>query len=171
MNKRILAVFAIALTMLPIYGCATIMKGGDQDMLVASDPKGATVSVYDARGMLIAGGKTPVTLPLAKGDGFFKPAKYRMVFEAPGYDPKEIWISGTLEAGWYLVGNFIVGGFIGWLVVDPITGAMWNLKPSSVMATLDRSLGLAPDSNLRVVLSSEVSPDLLALATPISGRW
>ncbi|MDY5520178.1 hypothetical protein, partial [Campylobacter lanienae] len=26
-------------------------------------------------------------------------------------------------------GNFIFGGLLGWLIVDPATGAMWNLKP------------------------------------------
>ena len=31
--------------------------------------------------------------------------------------------------GWYLAGNFIFGGLLGWLIVDPATGAMWNLKP------------------------------------------
>ena len=113
----------------------------------------------------------PVTLPLARGDGFFRAAKYRIVFEAPGYDPKEIWISGTLAAGWYLAGNFLVGSFVGWLIVDPLTGAMWNLKPSSVMMSLDKSLGLGTDSSLRVVLSSEISPILLSTATPITSQW
>ena len=31
--------------------------------------------------------------------------------------------------GWY-IGNIVFGGLIGWLVVDPASGAMWKLQDS-----------------------------------------
>jgi hypothetical protein len=37
--------------------------------------------------------------------------------------------------GWY-VGNIVFGGFIGWLIVDPLTGAMWALDTEHVNGTL-----------------------------------
>jgi len=167
MKNRFLTFVVLAFGILPMMACATIMKGGDQKLSFMSDPVGASLSIYNVDGMLVSGGKTPITLPLAKGYGYFKAAKYRVVFEAPGYEPKEVWISGSLEGGWYLAGNLLVGGWIGWLIVDPITGAMWNLNPSNLMATLDKSLALTPDTSLKVMLASDVSPELLAMAVPI----
>ncbi len=94
-------------------------------------------------------------------------AKYRVVFEAPGRATKEVWLSGDLEGGWYIAGNFLVGGFLGWLVVDPLTGAMWNLKPSTLTARLDKSVSATQDGGLRVVLADQLPPELLAQATPL----
>jgi hypothetical protein len=37
--------------------------------------------------------------------------------------------------GWY-VGNIVFGGLIGWLIVDPLTGAMWALDAEHVNGTL-----------------------------------
>ena len=31
-------------------------------------------------------------------------------------------------SGWYAGGNLFFGGLIGYLIVDPMTGAMWTLK-------------------------------------------
>ncbi len=167
MRHRVLVIIAITFGLLPMLGCATIMRSGEQKLSFTSDPKDASVSVYDASGMMVAGGRTPITLPISRGDGYFKPGKYRVVFEAPGYAAKEVWLSGSLEAGWYLVGNLFLGGWIGWLIVDPITGAMWNLKPSTVSANLDKSIAEGPADGFRIVLASEIPADVLAMAEPI----
>ena len=37
---------------------------------------------------------------------------------------------------WYF-GNFLVGGFIGILVVDPATGAMWKIEDTSISTSLE----------------------------------
>ncbi|QYM78788.1 hypothetical protein K0B96_16015 [Horticoccus luteus] len=34
-------------------------------------------------------------------------------------------------SGWYW-GNILFGGLIGMIVVDPITGSMWNLSPDRI---------------------------------------
>jgi hypothetical protein len=31
-----------------------------------------------------------------------------------------------------VAGNFVFGGLIGWLVVDPLSGAMYNLEPEHI---------------------------------------
>jgi hypothetical protein len=146
------------------------MKGSDQELNFKSDPSGATISIFDRNGMMVSGGKTPVTLPLSRGDGFFQAARYKVVFEAPGFEKKEIWLTGSLDTGWYLVGNFVAGYLLGWLVIDPISGAMWNLKPSSVTASLDPAATAAMRSGLQVVLVRDISPELLAMAVPIVSK-
>jgi hypothetical protein len=39
-------------------------------------------------------------------------------------------------SGWYF-GNLVFGGIIGMLIVDPLTGSMWNLTPDHIDEKLD----------------------------------
>jgi hypothetical protein len=165
MNLRfLLLLLGASFGLLPFLGCATIVKGSEQKLLFQSKPEGATVAVYDSDGMKVAEGTTPITLPLSKGDGFFQAAKYRVVFESPGYAKKEVWISGKLEGGWSLAGNFVVGGWIGWLIVDPLTGAMWRLSPENVTAELQKSIASSGGDGLHIVLSDQIPAAVLAKA-------
>jgi hypothetical protein len=167
MIRRLLPFIALLFGLIPLMACATIMKGSDQKIAFQSTPTGAKVSVFDGAGMLVGDGTTPVTLPLKKGASYFQAAKYRVVFEAPGHAPKEVWLTGSINGGWYIVGNFFVGGLIGWLIIDPLTGAMWNLSPDQVTANLDSGVSTI-DNGLRVILADQVSPKLLAMAAPVS---
>ena len=45
----------------------------------------------------------------------------------------------TKANGWYIGGNILLGGLIGWLIVDPATGAMWTLDTKEINATLAAS--------------------------------
>jgi hypothetical protein len=111
-------------------GCATIIKGGGESVSFKSNPSDADVKVIDARnGTTVASGKTPLSVKLDRGAGYFKGAKYNVVIEKPGFSKKEFVIDSSLMAGWYLVGNLLFGGLIGWFIVDPATGAMWTLDP------------------------------------------
>ena len=79
--------------------------------------------------------KTPTTVTLDRGAGYFRKQTYRVEFEMNGAKD-----SVNIEArlnGWY-IGNFLIGGIIGFLIVDPLTGAMWDLSPDRVAADLKR---------------------------------
>ena len=167
MIRRLLPFLCLLLGLMPLIACATIMKGSDQKVAFQSTPTGAKVSIFDSSGMLVGDGTTPITIPLKKGAAYFQAAKYRVVFEAPGRQKKEIWLTGSLEGGWYIVGNLVIGGLIGWLIVDPLTGAMWNLSPETVNASLDPGVSKI-DGGLRVVFAQQVSPRLLATATLVA---
>ena len=167
MIRRLLPFLCLLLGLMPLIACATIMKGSDQKVAFQSTPTGAKVSIFDSSGMLVGDGTTPITIPLKKGAAYFQAAKYRVVFEAPGRQKKEIWLSGSLEGGWYIAGNFLVGGLIGWLIVDPLSGAMWTLSPSNVSATLDTGVSKT-DGGLRILLAEQLSPAILARATPVA---
>lgn len=51
--------------------------------------------------------------------------EYRITLSKDGYNSKVISITSSLD-GWYL-GNILIGGLIGMLVVDPASGAMYKI--------------------------------------------
>ncbi len=124
MTKTLVAVAAISLS-----GCASIIKGGGPEAFaVRSQPPGADVRVTDtSTNVLVAAGKTPFTTSLKKSRGYFQGAKYKVQVELAGYQPVEALLD-TNANGWYIAGNLVFGGLIGWLIVDPATGAMWTLS-------------------------------------------
>ena len=71
---------------------------------------------------------TPFQIILDKKAGYFQGKSYLVTLSKDGYKDISFNIKPTPN-GWYLAGNFIFGGLLGWLIVDPATGAMWNLKP------------------------------------------
>ena len=56
----------------------------------------------------------------------FKGNNYKIVAES-GSEKQEIQLNSGVN-GAYVVGNFFLGGFIGWVIVDPVSGAMWTIK-------------------------------------------
>jgi hypothetical protein len=62
--------------------------------------------------------------------GYFKGQNYRLEFELPGHAPAEVHLDSSVS-GWYF-GNLAFGGLIGMLIVDPLTGAMFNLSPEKI---------------------------------------
>jgi hypothetical protein len=166
MVHRLLVRISALTCILLMVACTTIIKGTEQNIAFSSNPSGASVSIYDSDGARIAEGTTPITIPLKKGAGYFKAAKYRVVFEASGMKSKEVWITGSMETGWYILGNLLVGGLLGWLIVDPASGAMWNLSPERVDASLAMSMK-GSGSGLTVILAAQVPAVLMATARPI----
>ena len=108
-------------------GCASIISKSDYSVIINSQPNKAKFSIIDNEGMIIFSGRTPSTIILSAGSGFWKGAKYTVKFEKDGYVSEEIKIKRGID-GWYIIGNFGFGGLIGWLIVDPATGAMWTLE-------------------------------------------
>lgn len=164
-------VFCLGLVAAAATGCASIIKGGDQSVSFKSDPTEARMMVVDVRaGKEIHAGTTPFTTSLKRGAGYFKYAKYKVIVEKPGYRKEEIMLEGSAN-GWYIGGNLIFGGLIGYLIVDPLTGAMWTLDPEEVNVTLKKEGALRDeDYGLRVVtidhLPAEFVPKLKVVTPP-----
>lgn len=112
------------------------IRHAKQIVPVLSHPEGATVKVYTSKGDFLASHTTPVRLPLDKDFGYFQKPGYRLVIEKPGYHERVFIVDGRPNISWYLLGNFVLGGPIGWLLADPYTGAMWALTPSEINAVL-----------------------------------
>jgi hypothetical protein len=104
--------------------CASLML-----QAITSKPEGANYEVRNNAGQLIHSGVTPGTVTLKSGNGYFKSAGYSVKLRKDGYAEAHTTINSSLS-GWYW-GNILLGGLIGMVIVDPVTGAMWKLPEAS----------------------------------------
>jgi hypothetical protein len=114
--------------------CATIVSKSVYNVHLNSSPEQAYVQVFDRSGREVFNGNTPTQVALKSGAGYFKRAEYTVKYSKPGYLPKEVMIRSDLN-GWY-IGNIVFGGLIGFLIVDPATGAMYRLDQTDLNETL-----------------------------------
>ena len=128
-NKALIPLLAITL----LSGCASIVCPCSYSVSVASNVKGTKVTIYN-RDEKIDVVSTPTDVTLSPKAGFFVPADYRFVFEKEGFSTDEMKLEANFN--WWYVGNFVFGGLIGWLIVDPATGAMWKINETSVIGSL-----------------------------------
>ena len=127
-SLRALAMLLIAFSMLS--GCATIVGSPDQEILIESDPSGAELRVIDERGTTVHTGQTPSLIRLNKSDGsYWGGQRYLIHLSKPGHRGRQIALVARPNA-WYLGGNAIFGGLIGWFLVDPFSGNMYTLVPA-----------------------------------------
>ena len=119
-----------------LTGCATIVGDDTQLVQVNSDPAGADFQIKDDAGRVVAQGKTPQAVTLAKSDGsYFGKKNYQVTLSKDGYSAVTLPIKASAN-GWYIGGNIVFGGLIGWLAVDPFNGGMYTLKPKETNAIL-----------------------------------
>lgn len=135
--KEIMWKLAVSLlATIVLASCATIMgKSAPETLSVRSTPDQASVVITDESGTKIFEGKTPTSLPLEKKKGFFSGKKYDVKILKEGYSEKIVTVD-TKVGGWY-VGNLLFGGVIGFLIIDPATGAMWTLNTNEVNVSFD----------------------------------
>ena len=140
-----------------LAGCASIVHGGPRPISVGSSPNGAKVSIYDRSNALVQTGTTPFVARLDPKYKYFKGQTYRLVFELPGHATAEAKLNSTIS-GWYF-GNIVFGGLIGMLIVDPLTGAMYNLAPEKVEQNLSAAQAqvIRERKGLLVVLVSQTT--------------
>ena len=123
--------------MVLISGCASVMCSSEKTININSQPPDSSFVITDAIGNVIVQDTTPTNVTLKRGRGWFQAADYKITFEKEGCRQMTVPIQQGLEAGWYLGGNIIIGGLIGWLIVDPLTGAMWNIEDVNVSLQCD----------------------------------
>ena len=114
-------------------GCASLVSGRQREVTFTSKPEGAKLTVVDTHGVTVAEGVTPFTASLQKGKAYFAGQRYVLTFHKDGYYDMQQDLEGTVSS-WYF-GNFLFGGVVGFLVVDPHTGAMYTF-PKEISARL-----------------------------------
>jgi hypothetical protein len=121
--------------------CASIVSKTSYPVTVDSSPREADVTITNRRGEQVYSGKTPALVTLKSGAGFFTKATYAIKISKEGFTSKTVELRATLN-GWY-IGNLVFGGVIGFLIVDPATGAMYKLKQLNVNETLQNEVKTA----------------------------
>lgn len=148
----LLAFFSLFAASSMLTGCASILGGGgSQGLEVTSLPSGAQIQVRDSSGKTTQTAMTPCRLQLDRGKGFFQAASYTIHATANGSE-RDVPVNPGLNP-WYF-GNILIGGVLGMVIVDPLTGAMWIL-PDKV--NVDFNAPVIAPANPRAAVNN--SPD------------
>ncbi|WP_303288883.1 hypothetical protein [Marinobacter sp. SS8-8] len=157
------AVYIIVLSATLLGGCATIVGDKTQVVPISSTPSDATILITDEKGVQVFKGLTPTSVTLQKSDGSYWGKKsFTVEITKAGYEKQVIPITASAN-GWYIGGNIIFGGLIGWFIVDPLNGAMYTLSPEQITSTLSEKVAhnnTATDGSISIVLLQDVPPSL-----------
>ncbi len=150
---------------LALGACATIIGSPTQTIPIASTPSEAIITIADEAGVEVFKGNTPTSVTLPKSTGkYWGKKNYTVTVTKPGFQSQVIPVTASAN-GWYIGGNFLFGGLIGWFIVDPLNGHMYTLSPESVSAGLPATTAhnnKATDGSISVVLLEEVPVALLS---------
>ena len=154
MRRLLAAVFCLFVMPIMLLSCASIVSKSQYPVTFDSDPSGARLKIINRAGAIIYEGTSPATLTLEAGSGFFKGERYHVEASVSGGSGAST-LTPTLD-GWYIGGNLVFGGLIGWLIVDPATGAMYKLpeRHTTVISGGQSSMGL----QLHVASMADLTP-------------
>lgn len=157
--QKILAIVCLTAVVMS-SGCASIVSKSSYPVTITSTPPGATFVVKNETGQEMHKAQTPATVTLEAGDGYFSRARYSVEFQKDGYQNTVAPLQPTLDP-WY-IGNLLIGGLLGMLIVDPITGAMWELDQN-----LLANLAVAPGAV--AATPTTVAPAVVAAPVVVTG--
>ena len=132
MNKRMIL---LGINTALMSGCASMVSQSSWPVAIKSNPEGAIFTITNKEGEKVHTGTTPSTVHLLSGAGFFEDEIYTLHFRKAGYTKTTIQEKtetlGTSLNYWYW-GNLFFGPLapVGFLIVDPETGAMFRLPKS-----------------------------------------
>jgi hypothetical protein len=139
--------------------CSSIFTQGNRDVTINSNPEGARLVITDEKGVRAFEGTTPCVARLKTGKPYFGTKQYTLEFSKNGYKPA----TGQIESrvcGWYF-GNFIFGGLLGLLIVDPLTGAVYTLPGEYSTELVSKSVARKTQSEttIQVVSYQDIPKD------------
>ena len=109
------------------------MSGSKQNIKFTSNPSSASIFIDE-----VEVGKTPFEIKLARK------SEHEIMIKLEGYQTYQTTLTKKLN-GW-IFGNILVGGIIG-VIIDPITGAMYNLTPVQINAEMNNGTAFKNNSN------------------------
>ena len=144
MKKTIISC-SLAITLL-LSSCATVMSGSKQNVKFTSNPSSATVFIDE-----VEVGKTPFEMKLTRK------SEHQVLIKLEGYQTYQTSLTKKLN-GWFF-GNILIGGLIG-IIIDPITGAMYNLTPKEINAEMAKGTAFNyKKGDVYVAVSLEIDPN------------
>jgi hypothetical protein len=164
MNRIPYKLAATSLLLVATVGCASIMGNPIHLMPISSSPSDASIVITDETGKEIFKGTTPTTVSMEKSTGkYFGKKSYTVKISKAGFVDQSIAVTASAN-GWYIGGNLVFGGLIGWLIVDPQNGKMYNLSPENISPTLQPNAAPAtlenPKTSLNVIPLQNVPSEL-----------
>jgi hypothetical protein len=157
-------VYTLALSASILSGCASIVGDKTQLVPISSTPSDASILIVDEKGEEVFTGKTPTSVTLQKSDGSYWGGKnFTVKISKDGYKTQTISITSNPN-GWYIGGNLIFGGLIGWFIVDPLNGGMYTLSPDDIATNLGEQSAhnnTATDGSISIVLIQDVPLSLV----------
>ena len=132
--KKLWKVATLASVVLFSTGCATIVSESSYPVNIKSTPSGASFVIKNRAGEEVKKGNQA------------------------GVE-KTVELDTSLD-GWYLGGNLLFGGLLGYLVIDPLTGAMYKL-PDEVTADLtsnEHTLNIISMDSLTATQKAKLQP-------------
>ena len=114
----------LAVLVLAVAGCSTIINGKNQIVSINSNVRDANITVNG-----LALGKTPFTGEMIRGD------KTIVTVSKEGYISKTVTLNTEFEPIFW--GNIIVGGFFG-STTDAVTGSMYKYSPNTLQIDLEK---------------------------------
>lgn len=136
MKNRLFIALAATIGLLSLSSCASIISKSAYPVNIDTTPDGAQVIINNHKGEQVYQGITPTNVKLKASGGFMKKAVYEIKFSKEGFQDQTYPLSATID-GWYF-GNLLIGGLIGILIVDPLTGAMFKIDNPSVQVSMER---------------------------------
>ena len=110
-----------------LTSCSSIFSKSVYDVRVESKPTNRPFKVFDKYNRLVTTGRTPATIELKSSAGYFDPASYTVKYKSGATS-----MINTSYSATHILNLFVPALGIIWagLIVDPRTGAMWNLDES-----------------------------------------
>jgi hypothetical protein len=141
--KKTIYLLAISLV---LSSCATIISGSRQKVNFSSTPSQATIFIDE-----VEVGKTPFEMKLKRNE------EHHVMIKLDGYKTYETRLTKKFNA-WYL-GNILLGGIVG-LIIDPITGAIYNLTPKEINAQLSQGTAFTSNKDgIYIAVSLQIDPN------------
>ena len=110
------------------FGCASIVSDSVYPVEITSTPSGANFEIKNQAGQVVQTGSTPGYARLEAGAGYFDGEFYTVTYQKQGFETQAVPLDTEVD-NWYGWGNLFFGGLLGYFVVDPLTGAMYELPP------------------------------------------
>lgn len=121
--------------------CASLVSKSTYPIQIGVNPPGANVVITQHSkkngDKVIYEGQAPCIAVLSASEGYFKKSSYTLELSADDRQSKKIPLTFGVD-GWYW-GNIFLGGLIGWLIVDPATGAMYAPHQKVILETLGKN--------------------------------
>ena len=149
-NKLVCAVrIAMVVALLGSLGCATVLSGTTDPLIVNSNPANAKVEIKRMGGLIVAQGTTPMTTKLKKGK------EYTVSISLEGYETE---MASVLKGDIETTAICNLTSLPGW-GIDYLTGALFQLEPNHISVELKQVTAQEGEGSVIYALLTVVDED------------